>query len=230
MAKVDDPQITEAIRRHASGNDDRFTFELESDGREYVALFSQFPAGFAKDWQVLVVTPTDDFVGELKRTNRKLIWVMLALVALESALIYFMARQISRPIEIVSDAIQRIRSLSFGDRIPSGSRIREIAQLERATMLLDNALRSFSLFAPVGIVRDLIDSGRPLAPGMEQRFMTVLFSDVESFTAIAEQLSPQELWQTSCHFENVTSAVAEEGGTIAFIGDSRWPSGARLWQ
>jgi hypothetical protein len=48
-AKVDDPQVTEAIRRHASGNDDRFTFELESDGREYVALFSQFPAGFAKD-------------------------------------------------------------------------------------------------------------------------------------------------------------------------------------
>ena len=221
-AKVDDPQVTEAIRRHASGNDDRFTFELESDGREYVALFSQFPAGFAKDWQVLVVTPTDDFVGELKRTNRKLIWFMLALVALESALIYFMARQISRPIEIVSDAIQRIRSLSFGDRIPSGSRIREIAQLERATMLLDNALRSFSLFAPVGIVRDLIDSGRPLAPGMEQRFMTVLFSDVESFTAIAEQLSPQELsQQTSRYFENVTSAVAEEGGTIdKFIGDS----------
>ena len=52
--------------------------------------------------------------------------------------------------------------------------------------------------------------------------MTVLFSDVESFTAIAEQLSPQELsQQTSRYFENVTSAVAEEGGTIdKFIGDS----------
>jgi class 3 adenylate cyclase len=87
---------------------------------------------------------------------------------------------------------------------------------------LHNALRSFSLFAPVGIVRDLIDSGRPLAPGMEQRFMTILFSDVESFTSIAEQLSPQELsQQTSRYFETVTSAIAGEGGTIdKFIGDS----------
>ena len=46
-------------------------------------------------------------------------------------------------------------------------------------------------------------------------------ADVESFTAIAEQLSPQELSeQTSHYFEAVTSAVAEEGGTIdKFIGD-----------
>src|SRR5439155_21850012 len=129
----------------------------------------------------------------LKRTNRKLIWLMLALVLVESALIYFMARQISRPIEVVSEAIQRIRSLSFGDGGPIGSRIREIGQLQRATTLLDTALRSFSLFAPVGIVRDLIESGRPLTPGMEQRFMTIFFSDVEGFTSIAEQLSPQEL-------------------------------------
>jgi adenylate cyclase len=222
LKDVGDPQVVQAVRRHASANADRFTFELEPEGKEYVALFSEVPAGPVKKWQVLVVTPTDDFVGPLKRTNRKLIWVMLALVLLESALIYFMARQISRPIEVVSEAIQRIRSLSFGDGGPVGSRIREIAQLQRATTLLDNALRSFSLFAPVGIVRDLIDSGRPLAPGMEQRFMTILFSDVESFTSIAEQLSPQELsQQTSRYFEIVTSAIAAEGGTIdKFIGDS----------
>jgi class 3 adenylate cyclase len=221
-ANVDDPQITEAVRRHASGSPDRFTFELEPQGTEYVASFSQFPTGSDKTWQVLVVTPTDDFVGELKRTNRKLIWVMLALVLLESVLIHFMARHVSKPIEIVSGAIRQIRSLSFREQIPSGSRIREIADLQRATTLLTNALRSFALFAPVGIVRDLIESGRPLAPGMEQRFMTILFSDVESFTAIAEQLSPQELSeQTSRYFETVTSAVAEESGTIdKFIGDS----------
>jgi class 3 adenylate cyclase len=220
--QLDDPQIAEAVRLHAAANASRFNFELELDGKEYVALFSQFPAGAAKRWQVLVVTPTDDFVGDLKRTNRKLIWVMLVLVLLESALIYFMARQISRPIEMVSDAIQRIRSLSLSDATPSGSHIREIAQLQRATTLLNNALRSFALFAPVGIVRGLIESGRPLAPGMEQRFLTVFFSDVESFTSIAERLSPQELSdQTSRYFQNVTAAVAEEGGTIdKFIGDS----------
>ena len=219
---VDDPQIVEAVHRHIAGSPDRFSFRTGPEDKEYVALFSRFPTGSGKTWQVLVVTPTADFVGELERTNRKLIWLMLALVVVESALIYVMAARVSNPIELISQAMRRIRSLSFGEQTPVRSRIREIAELQHATTLLANALRSFALFAPIDIVRDLIESGRPIAPGMEQRFMTILFSDVESFTAIAEQLSSQELSaQTSHYFETVTSTVAEEGGTIdKFIGDS----------
>ena len=65
-------------------------------------------------------------------------------------------------------------------------------------------------FVPVDIVRGLVESGRPLAPGVEQRFMTVMFSDIAGFTSIAEQLTPQELSdQASRYFSIVTSAVAD---------------------
>jgi class 3 adenylate cyclase len=220
-ADVDDPQIVEAVHRRAAGSPDRFNFTLGHEGTEYVALFSKFPTGSGKTWQVLVVTPTADFVGELERTNRLLIWLMLAVVVAESTLIYVMAGRVSNPIELVSQAMRRIRSLSFGEQMPPPSRIREIAELQHAARLLANALRSFAMFAPIGIVRDLIESGRPIAPGVEQRFMTILFADVESFTTIAEQLSSQELSEQMSHyFETVTSAVAEESGTIdKFIGD-----------
>ena len=70
-----------------------------------MALFSKIPDKFFKQWEVIVVTPIDDFVGALKQTNRKLIWLMAALVVLESAMIYAMVRKISRPIEAVSGAI-----------------------------------------------------------------------------------------------------------------------------
>jgi len=222
ISELEEPQIVAAVLERARRGEDRFTFEAGPEHTEYVALFSSIPNSIAWQWEVLVVTPTDDFVGRLKRTNRLLIWMAVLVALLESALIYFMARKISRPIEAVSQTIERIRSLMFGATLPSGSRVREIAQLQRATRLLDNALRSFALFAPVGIVRNLIESGRPLTPGMEQRFMTILFCDVAGFTTIAEQLSPQQLSeQTSRYFETVTSAVAEEGGTIdKFIGDS----------
>ena len=221
-SELEEPQIVAAVLERARRGEDRFTFEAGPAQTEYVALFSSVPNSVAWQWEVLVVTPTEDFVGRLKRTNRLLIWMAVLVALLESALIYVMARQISRPIEIVSDTIQRTRSLSFGDPIALSSRIREIAQLQHATTLLQNALRSFALFAPVGIVRALIESGKPLAPGMEQRFMTVLFTDVESFTAIAEGLPPEALsQQTSRYFETITAAVAEEGGTIdKFIGDS----------
>jgi class 3 adenylate cyclase len=220
-ADAGDPQVVEAVRRRAAGGPERFSFTLQPDGSEYVALFSSFPTGPGKTWQVLVVTPTADFVGELERTNRLLIWLMVVLVLIESALIYFLAARVSNPIEMVARTMRRIRSLSFGEQMPPRSRIREIAELQHATKLLANALRSFAMFAPIGIVRNLIESGRPIEPGVEQRFMTIFFADVESFTTVAEQLSSQELSeQTSHYFEVVTSAVAEEGGTIdKFIGD-----------
>ena len=222
VSDLDQPQIVQAVRLHKTLGLDRFHFELESDGKEYVALFSRIPDIFFMQWDVVVVTPLDDFVGALKQTNRKLIWLMVALVVLESAMIYAMARRISRPIEAVSGAIERIRSLSFSQTPFPASRVREIDQLQRATVLLDNALRSFAVFVPVGLVRRLIESGKPLAPAVEPRFMTIFFSDLENFTTISEQLSPQELSeQTSRYFEIVTVAVTEEQGTIdKFIGDS----------
>ena len=222
VSELDVPQVVKAVQLHKTSGVDRFNFALAPDDKEYVALFSKIAGKFFKKWEVIVVTPIDDFVGALQQTNRKLIWLMAGLVLLESAMIYIMAKKISRPIEIVSGAIERIRSLSFGQKHFPDSRIREIDQLQKATVLLDNALRSFSVFVPVGLVRGLIESGKPLAPAVESRFMTIFFSDLESFTTIAEQLSPQELSdQTSRYFENVTVAVTEEQGTIdKFIGDS----------
>jgi len=222
LPDLDEPQVVKAVQQRKALGVDRFSFELGADGKEYVAAFSKIPDKVVTEWEVIVVTPTDDFVGDLKQTNRKLLWLMAVLVLLESALIYLMARKISRPIESVSGTIERIRSLSFGQSLTSDSRIREIGQLQRATILLENALRSFSVFVPVGLVRGLIESGKPLAPAVEPRFMTIFFSDLENFTTISEQLSPQELSeQTSRYFETVTVAVAEEQGTIdKFIGDS----------
>lgn len=220
-AEEGDPQIVEAVRRRAAGSPPRFSFKLGPDGAEYVALFTKFPTGSGKTWQILVVAPTADFVGELERTNRLLIWLMLGLVVIESALIYVLASRVTNPIVMVAEAMRRIRSLTFGEETPGRSRIREIAELQNASRLLSNALRSFAMFAPIGIVRGLIESGRPIAPGVEQRFMTIFFADVESFTSVAEQLSSRELSdQTSQYFEIVTSAVTDEGGTIdKFIGD-----------
>ena len=71
------------------------------------------------------------------------------------------------------------------------------------------------------MVRQLIKSGIPLTPGVEPRFLTVLFSDLENFSSYAESLAPTDLLaQISTYFENVSAAISEEGGTVdKFIGD-----------
>jgi class 3 adenylate cyclase len=128
----------------------------------------------------------------------------------------------AQPIERAAEQIQRIRSLTLDAPERERSRVREIARLQGAVSLLHNALRSFSVFVPVDLVRDLIDSGKPLAPSVEQRFMTVFFSDLENSSTIAETLSPEEFSrQVTMYFESVTEAIALERGTVdKFIGDS----------
>jgi adenylate cyclase len=71
------------------------------------------------------------------------------------------------------------------------------------------------------VVRKLIKTGVPLALGVEQRFMTVLFTDLQDFSTLAEQMVPNDLLaQLSAYFEVVSNAIAEESGTVdKFIGD-----------
>jgi hypothetical protein len=88
VSELDVPQVVKAVQLHKTSGVDRFDFELAPDGKEYVALFSTIPSKFFKKWEVIVVTPIDDFVGALKQTNRKLIWLMAALVVLGSVEIH----------------------------------------------------------------------------------------------------------------------------------------------
>jgi hypothetical protein len=169
IGQLGDAQIVAAAVERERRGQDRFTFTVGPNGQEYAASFSAIPDSAAWDWEVAVVAPTDDFVGALRRTSQLLILVMLAVALVESVLIHYMARVISRPIETVSKKIEEVRSLQFGVAPPASSRIREIVQLQRALALLSNALRSFSAFVPVDIVRGLIESGHALSPGVDGR-------------------------------------------------------------
>ena len=71
------------------------------------------------------------------------------------------------------------------------SNIGEIAQLQSAAALLRNSLQSFSSFVPLDVVRELVKTGTPLTLGVESRFLTVFFSDLENFSTHAEQLAPE---------------------------------------
>ena len=186
-----------------------------------MAAFANFPGGFGQPWQVITLTPIDDFVGTLKATNRLMMVIIVVLTAVELFFIYFASSRLSRPVENVSRQLQAIESLDFDAPATRPSNIREIARLESAASLLRTSLKSFSSFVPLDVVRQLIKSGIPLTLGVEPRFITVFFSDLENFSSHSETLAPADLLvQISTYLEQVSGAIAEEGGTVdKFIGD-----------
>jgi class 3 adenylate cyclase/ABC-type nitrate/sulfonate/bicarbonate transport system substrate-binding protein len=221
LTDIDDPNVREAHRQHDRTGTDSFVFRSPTNGEDLIAAFANFPGGFGQPWQVITLTPIDDFVGTLKRTNRLMMVVIIVLTMVELFFIYFAASRLSRPVENVSRQLQAIESLNFDTPAHPPSNIQEIAKLESAASLLRTSLKSFSSFVPLDVVRQLIKSGIPLTLGVEPRFLTVFFSDLENFSSHSETLPPDDLLvQISTYLEEVSSAISEEGGTVdKFIGD-----------
>jgi len=221
LADINHPEVREAHRLHVRMGTDSFVFQSPTNGEDLIAAYANFPGGFGQPWQVITLTPIDDFVGTLKKTNRLMMIVIIGLTMVELFFIYFASRRLSRPVENVSLQLQAIESLNFDTPARPPSNIQEIAKLELAASLLRTSLKSFSSFVPLDVVRQLIKSGIPLTLGVEPRRLTVFFSDLENFSSHSETLAPDDLlFQISTYLEEVSSAISEEGGTVdKFIGD-----------
>lgn len=221
MADIDDPVVREAHRQRVRTGAERFVFQSPVNGEDLIAAFANFPGGFGQPWQVVTLTPIDDFVGTLKKTNRLMMVVIIVLTMIELFLIYIASSRLSRPVENVSRQLQAIESLNFDTPTRPPSNIQEIAKLEAAASLLRTSLKSFSSFVPLDVVRQLVKSGIPLTLGVEPRVLTIFFSDLENFSSHSETLAPDDLLvQISTYLEEVSSAISEEGGTVdKFIGD-----------
>jgi adenylate cyclase len=140
---------------------------------------------------------------------------------LQVVIFYFLSSIISRPLERLAGNVDHIRELDAQYQPSISSAIREISRLSRAIDMLDNAVKSFSAFVPVGLVRQLLESEQKLALGGHSRFLTIFFSDLEAFSTLSEQVPSQDLvLRVSAYLELVTKVVDAEQGTIdKFIGD-----------
>jgi len=128
---------------------------------------------------------------------------------------------ISSPLERLARKIGKIEDFGGESLPPIQSPIHEVAVLSKAIDTLDTTVKSFAAFVPVGLVRQLLQSDQKLELGGHSRFLTIFFSDLESFSTISEAIPSQELMlRVSAYLEVVTKAVNDEAGTIdKFIGD-----------
>lgn len=101
----------------------------------------------------------------------------------------------------------------------------ERVHLEQAIAALEmqrNTLGSAVADASIAVLRDrlaAIDASRPTE---QRRLVTVLFADIVGWTAISEQLDPEDLRQLQhSYFEAVTPIIAGYGGVVEkYIGDA----------
>ena len=82
--------------------------------------------------------------------------------------------------------------------------------------------RVFGQYVPPEIVSEMSEESSDFGVSGESREMTVLFSDVVSFTSMSEKLEPDELTRLmNAYFTHMTDVIQQHRGTIdKYIGDA----------
>ena len=82
---------------------------------------------------------------------------------------------------------------------------------------------TFARFLPEPVIRELLAHPEKLKLGGVKQVVTILFSDIQGFTTISEQLSPKQLVRVvNEYFSAMTEIIVEAGGIIdKYAGTSR---------
>lgn len=216
------PALDEAVRRYRAGEGSRLAFAEPASGTPWLASFHAFPPALGKHWMILTLAPQADFVGDLQRTNRIMLGASAALLALGLLLVAFLSRYLTRPIAAVIDETIKIKALDLKDDLAIHSNIREIRQLVDATQAMKSTIRAFTTFVPRTLVRQLLSSGKTLEVGGQSRYLTIMFTDMDGFSALAETTPTRELMsRVSVHLDTVTRVIDANHGTLdKYIGDA----------
>ncbi|MBV8466411.1 MAG: hypothetical protein JO218_10765 [Burkholderiales bacterium] len=222
LAKLQDPRVLNALAERLRTGRDRFVYRAGPGNQEYIGIFSPFPKDFKKPWELLTIAPVDDFAGRIKAQERYLLVFGLLAFCFQILMIDNVSRSISRPMEQLAVEVTNIRSFRFGGHIQTRSHVSEVKYLFEAVDLLEKALKSFTSYVPRGLVQDLTRSGIGTTLGVESRYLTILFTDLEGFSTLSEtEPSQQLLARVSQYFAAVTDAIEHENGTVdKFIGDA----------
>ncbi|MDP3980261.1 MAG: adenylate/guanylate cyclase domain-containing protein [Chlamydiota bacterium] len=81
--------------------------------------------------------------------------------------------------------------------------------------------KAFQRFVSPSVLKNILDDPEALRLGGDQRNVTILFSDIRSFSSYCEKRSPEEIVLIlNEYFDAMTNIVLEEGGTLdKYMGD-----------
>ena len=194
----------------------------DEEGLNYLFRLSDFKLGEQSNGKMLLLAAQDDFAKDIQKLQ--FIAVLIAIAAGAAFLpgVWIFGNRMSRSLKAITAQAGRLQMLVAPDDLPVASNIKEIHELGLTVNLAQRAIWSFAHFVPKELVRRIVDNSISTELGGARQEITVVFTDVQGFTTIAESADPDALMhQTSRYFTALTEVFLAEGGTIdKFIGDS----------
>lgn len=213
------PWITASFERFRQNKQPSFFYTY--DKVKYLAFYKSLAGLVGNQWNIEIVLPVNDIVGEWNQVLIVITLIASIILLLGIILVWFVSRLISKPIRKIADEAIAIKQLDFSQIYPIKNFIEEIEYMQDAFSAMVQSLKSFSRYVSFNLVKKLVTSGDIAHVGGENKEITFLFSDINGFTSLSENMTPQNLMSyLSDYFQGMSKVILEHKGTVdKYIGD-----------
>jgi adenylate cyclase len=190
------------------------------DGEAYVASTKKLAIQPAS---LLIITPQSDFTADFEKVQHHMLYISVAIFLFSFGIVLILAKKIATPITKLCESARVIGDMDL-DKYPSPpkSNIIEIQELSNSINSMRLSVSTFAKYAPKDLVKKLIKHNLQPELGGEIKEITMLFSDIEKFSTVAERLPSEYLiLHLSEYFDELTKVIMDHDGIIdKYIGDS----------
>jgi len=193
------------------------------NGERYLATLRELSVaeGGTVGWLVAVLVPEAHYTAELRRFERLFALVLGGTLAAVVLIGVLTLRVVQKGLNQAVKTTQRMRRFDFEPEA-TRSRVRDIDDVMLGLERAKTVVRAMGKYLPLDVVRQLYERNEEPQLGGELRTVSLMFTDIEGFTTLAEHLPPDELARRlGDYLEAMTSSVVAAEGTIdKYIGDA----------
>ncbi|UCF98881.1 MAG: HAMP domain-containing protein [Spirochaetaceae bacterium] len=198
------------------------------------------------DWYILVSEERDTFYSQVNQITQRTGIILVAAIILGVIMVLVFAGYLTNPLTRIVQAMENIIStndmtsrvaVEYNDEtgklahtfnIMVGALERAYKQIKRYALgaavaqKKEHKIRTmFQKFVPADVIDQFFANPEKMLVG-ENRVISILFSDIRSFTSISEQMMPDDLVSSlNRYFTVMVDIIAARGGTIdKYIGDA----------
>ena len=200
------------------------------DGKRHVTFSVAgipYVASMAKmqklNFYLLTISPQSDFTAGFDKIRKEMFVMSFFIFLLAIVVVFLISRRISNPISDLCNAAKLIGAMDFNTPLNlKESKIFEIKELTKTIKSMKLSVETFAKYAPKDLVQKLVKTGVTPELGGYTKNITILFSDIENFSTISENLPAEYLiLHLSEYFDEMTKEIMRHNGVIdKYIGDS----------
>ncbi|MGD9884099.1 MAG: adenylate/guanylate cyclase domain-containing protein [Reyranella sp.] len=220
-----DAQAREVLQRtirETIEEDRRIDRVIDIDGNAYRLIAHRMAPGFGQQFVVAAAVPRMELFAASRSLIERAAIAAAITVALAVVAALVASWLVSRSIARIAAKTERIRNLDFSDRLPVRSHITEVARLSDSVERMRQGLEVFGRYVSKHLVQQVMRSPESSGVGGVRREVTVMFTDIESFSLLSETMEPEILTgRLSRYFDVLGTAISANRGMIdKYIGDS----------